>query len=74
MRERLLVVDDDPTLRESLAMLLRRAGYSVRAVNDARHALAALETEAFDLVLSDLKMHDPRTGVLTEQAGHSLLR
>jgi DNA-binding NtrC family response regulator len=46
----------------------------VRAVNDARHALAALETEAFDLVLSDLKMHDPRTGVLTEQAGHSLLR
>lgn len=74
MRERILVVDDDPTLRESLAALLRRAGYSVRPVKDSRAALAALEGEAFDVVLTDLKMHDPATGTLTDQAGHSLLR
>lgn len=73
MGDRLLVVDDDATLREALAALLRQEGYAVRMAPDAPAALAALEEEHFDLVLTDLKMVDRTTGALCDHAGQSLL-
>ncbi|MFN0207605.1 MAG: sigma-54-dependent transcriptional regulator [Planctomycetota bacterium] len=74
MHERLLVVDDEPVLREALAALLREEGYSVRAVAHAHAALDALEEEAIDLVLSDVKMLDPASGKLSSRAGFELLQ
>src|SRR5688572_30607141 len=51
-----LVVDDEPGIRETVAALLEDEGYSVSLARDGLEALAAVESRAFDLVLSDVKM------------------
>ena len=53
---RILVVDDEPAIRFAVSELLTEAGHSVRAAEHAPAALAALEGEAADLVISDLSM------------------
>ncbi|HET8946766.1 MAG TPA: ATP-binding protein [Candidatus Polarisedimenticolia bacterium] len=53
---RVLIVDDEPVLRELLTDLLKSAGHTVESARDGRAALRlALET-SFDVILSDLKM------------------
>src|SRR3989454_9466903 len=52
----LLVVDDDPGLRESLQRTLTRAGHNVLLAPDGRGALEQLQGSQVDLVLTDLKM------------------
>ena len=61
---RILVVDDEEGVRTVLQRLLRRIGYEVDAVGDARTALAmlALTPLRFDLVLSDILMPE-KTGL-----------
>lgn len=49
-----LVVDDDPDTRETLAMLLGEFGYRVRAVGDGPSALAAVDAQPPMCVLLDL--------------------
>lgn len=56
MQKRILVVDDEPNIRKVLRAHLRRAGYLVEEAEDGRAALRQLHEEAFDLVISDLKM------------------
>ena len=53
---RVLVIDDEKTFADMLVMLLSREGYGASAVNDGRAGLDKLASEAFDLVLCDLKM------------------
>jgi len=53
---RILVVDDEPSVRLSLAELLRDEGHAVRVAEHGPAALALLEAEDADLVLSDLTM------------------
>lgn len=55
---RVLVVDDEPTVRRMLARLLSEAGYEVVEATDGARALgAAMQSEAkFDLVITDIKM------------------
>jgi len=53
---RVLVVDDDPDARESVATVLEQTGASVRAVASAADAVEALEQEACDVLLSDIAM------------------
>ena len=53
---RVLVADDNADMREYLGRLLKDAGYRVEAVADGRAALAAIRTEAPDLVVSDVMM------------------
>ncbi|HKI94770.1 MAG TPA: sigma-54 dependent transcriptional regulator [Gemmatimonadales bacterium] len=53
---RLLIVDDDPGLRKSLALLLSAEGYDVAGEGDAARALERLQAESFDLVLCDVRM------------------
>jgi two-component system KDP operon response regulator KdpE len=52
----ILVADDEPALRATLAAILQKAGYSVTAVGDAHTALQTLQAGPFDLVFLDLKM------------------
>lgn len=52
----ILVVDDDPAIRESLAKELRAAGYSTLTASDGEAALTSFQTRAPDLVLADLAM------------------
>ena len=53
--DRILVVDDDEALRESLALLLAAEGYEAVTAHDARSALERLE-EPVDVVLCDVRM------------------
>jgi two-component system, NtrC family, response regulator AtoC len=53
--DRILVVDDDAALRDSLALLLAAEGYEVVTAADAPSALACLETPV-DVVLCDVRM------------------
>ena len=52
----ILVVDDDAAIRDSLSKELRAAGYATATASDGRDGVAAFETRAPDLVLTDLAM------------------
>src|SRR5215471_707556 len=56
MAEAILVADDEPGVRESLAEVLRDAGYVVETAADGRAALAALAAQDFGIVITDLRM------------------
>ncbi len=58
MRHRILLVDDDPLIRRALELRLVGAGYQVLTAGNGREALARLEQEPVDLVLSDIRMPD----------------
>ena len=53
---RILLADDDPSLRRVVQLKLQKNGYTVEAVADGRTALEQLELESFDLLLSDIRM------------------
>ena len=53
---RVLVVDDEPGLRQSLGLLLTDAGYTVTAEGDGRRGLERALAEAYDLILCDVRM------------------
>lgn len=55
-----LVVEDEPDLRSSVAEILRRAGYEVEEAADGVEALALLATRSVGAMLLDLRM--PRCG------------
>jgi two-component system response regulator PilR (NtrC family) len=55
---RILVVDDERSMRELLAIVLRREGYEVLLAENGRGAIDMLEREPVDLLISDIKMPD----------------
>ena len=59
---RILVTDDERSMRELLAIVLRREGYDVLVASDGATAIAALERGSVDLLISDIKMPD-MTGI-----------
>jgi DNA-binding NtrC family response regulator len=64
--KRILVVDDEPLMREFLGETLTRQRYRVKVVGDGEEALSLLKRDRYALVLSDLRM--------PERDGLSLLR
>ncbi|MDH5726115.1 MAG: response regulator, partial [Nitrospira sp.] len=54
--EKILVVDDEQSLREVLSIMLRRAGYTVISATDGEDAIELIHKEIFDLVITDLRM------------------
>ena len=79
---RVLVVDDEQSMRELLGIMLRQVGYDVTLADGGEAAVESLRTETFDLVITDLRMrkvdgiavlraakeHSPRTVVLVVTA------
>ena len=63
---RVLFVDDEPDARELVTMVLGDAGATVRAASSAAEALALIEREAFDVMVSDIAMPG--------EDGYSLMR
>ncbi|NIP38944.1 MAG: sigma-54-dependent Fis family transcriptional regulator [Candidatus Dadabacteria bacterium] len=52
-----LIVDDEPGVRESMSLILKMEGYTVDTVRDAVHALKLLDTgKNYDFIISDIKM------------------
>ncbi|CAN5425920.1 sigma-54 dependent transcriptional regulator [soil metagenome] len=56
MKPRILVVDDEESIREFLDIMLRKEGYDVTCVEDGQKAIDILKKKTFDLVISDLQM------------------
>jgi sigma-B regulation protein RsbU (phosphoserine phosphatase) len=56
MKARLLIIDDEAMVRESMEAYLEDSGYSVIAVDSGRAGLEILESQAIDLILCDLRM------------------
>ena len=56
LHERILVVDDEEQMRDLLAKVLERKGYQVSVCGDGTQALAFLEREPVDLVITDVRM------------------
>jgi DNA-binding NtrC family response regulator len=53
---RILIVDDEGSIRSLLAHAFARAGHEVRTAGHARSAMQLCETEHFDILLSDVQM------------------
>src|SRR5437867_2167600 len=79
---RVLVVDDERSMRELLAIMLKQAGHDVTLAEGGEQAVEVLKSESFDLVITDLRMrkvdglavlraakeHSPHTVVLVVTA------
>jgi len=55
-KERILIVDDEASLRDMLMILLEREGYQVTAADNGQIALDLIQSTTFDLIVSDMKM------------------
>jgi len=55
-KERILVVDDEQSIREFLEIMLKREKYEVATAENGKKALKKLEKESFDMVISDIQM------------------
>ena len=53
---RILVIDDEPWIRELASELLRREGHAVETAESGERAIELLEVRPFDLIVSDWKM------------------
>jgi signal transduction histidine kinase len=67
-RERILIIDDEENLRSNLADYLFLSGYTVETAADGKHALEALSSGEYDLVLCDLKLPTIDGSVVIERA------
>lgn len=56
MSARILICDDEVSIRRVLQMWLERQGYEVIARNDGAEALAAFEEQRIDMIISDMNM------------------
>jgi DNA-binding NtrC family response regulator len=55
-RKRVLVIDDDESVRRLVTRALTRAGHTVRGADDGVHAIQRLKSESYDVVILDLAM------------------
>jgi two-component system cell cycle response regulator CpdR len=66
---RILLAEDDQVMREYLTRALERSGYAVSAVDRGTAAIPLLETERFDLLLTDIVMPEMDGIELARRAG-----
>ena len=66
---RILLAEDDSVMREYLTRALERSGYAVSAVDRGTEAIPLLETEHFDLLLTDIVMPEMDGIELAPRAG-----
>ena len=56
MKARILVVDDEESIREFLEIMLKKEGYEVTLAEDGRRAEELIKKKTFDMIISDLQM------------------
>lgn len=54
--EKILIVDNEKSMRDFLSIVLKKEGYWVETAEDGDHALKCFEKDIYDLVLTDIKM------------------
>src|SRR5690242_20620674 len=62
-RAKVLVCEDDRVARELLEEILRREGHEVEAFADGDHAIERAGKQAYDLVISDVRMGEGADGM-----------
>ena len=60
MSQRILVVDDEEIIRESLSFILKKEGYAVDEAANGKEALKKHEAEPYDIVITDIEMPEMR--------------
>lgn len=53
---KILIVDDEPLIRDALVFKLSRDGFEVRTAEDGEKAIEAIDQEDFDVIISDIMM------------------
>jgi DNA-binding NtrC family response regulator len=71
MADRILVVDDESIIRESVAYVLRNEGYTVAEAANGAEAYKALLADSFDLVITDLEMPEMKGIELIDKVVHT---
>ncbi|MBM2846369.1 MAG: NtrC family response regulator [Bacteroidetes bacterium] len=56
MAHRILVVDDEKIIRDSISFILKKEGYSIEEAANGKEALAKINDESFDVVITDIEM------------------
>ncbi len=56
MKPRILVVDDEESIREFLEIMLKKEGYDITCAEDGKAAQELLKKKTFDMVISDMQM------------------
>ncbi len=56
MKSRILVVDDEESIREFLEIMLKKEGYEITLAEDGQKAKDLLAKKSFDMIISDLQM------------------
>ena len=56
MKEKILIVDDEPDILKTLESILRGEEFRVKSAHDGREAISVFKSESFDLVITDMKM------------------
>lgn len=64
---KILIVDDDPDIVESLALVLKAEGYEVASAASRKEAMAGVEAEKPDLVILDVMMEEADDGFVVAQ-------
>lgn len=70
-KARILVVDDEQSMREFLEIFLRREGYDVQTASDVDTAIMYLESDEIDLIITDMQMPE-KTGLDLILAAHEV--
>lgn len=61
-RFRILIVEDEPSMRELLTIMLEKQGYEVHGVDSCKDAVISLKKGMWDLVITDLWLTDDKEG------------
>ena len=62
IHKRILFVDDEPAIRATLAIILRRYGFTVIVASTVGQAIEEIKKQEFDLLLTDLNIEGKRDG------------
>jgi CheY-like chemotaxis protein len=65
---KILLVDDDETIRETLSAILENSGFQVVVAANVNDALSLIGSQTFDVLLSDLHMPGPGDGLTVVSA------
>lgn len=68
---RLLFVDDEPSIRLTLPLILKEKGFQVRVAETVSLALCEITRRKFDVLVSDLNICEPRDGLSVLQAARN---
>ena len=71
MAERILIVDDEQIIRESLSYVLKKEGYRVEEASNGAEALKKHHTSPYDVIITDIEMPEMRGTELLERVANT---